>query len=978
MEIAGPMVELVKMVLAPIRKCWKYHRGSSGYMEILNEKLEALKCRKEDRELRLRAELLPGKKSKKEVELWFAKVEKINLEIEAIQRKFENLKYFYRACFGSIVFKKMRDVEELYEMGVFPDGLVEDIPHFGDLLPTTTLEGETTTKRKMREIWACLIGDEVRKVGVYGMGGIGKTTTMKHINNCILEHKDKFDNVIWVTVSKSSTLIRLQDAIACKLGLNISRYEDETRRAGLLYDSLIRKKRFVLILDDLWEVYRLEDVGIPEPTPENGCKLVLTTRSLDVCRRMSCKSIRMELLSKEEARNLFLNTVGRDVLCDPNLEAIMNEFVEECGCLPLAIITVAGSLKGIVDYCEWKTSLEELKASVEGDTKMGSTVLEQLKFSYERLSDKKLQDCLLYCALYPEDARIYREDLIECLIDEGIIDGLKSRQAGFEKGHSMLNKLENACLLEGLVDDDKVKYVKMHDLVRDMSLQITSANPKFLVQAGVGLRDIPDAERWEEGLVRVSLIRNNISHVQSAASPRCPRLLTLMLNYNILKNVPDGFFSQMNSLKVLDLSYTSIENLPKSVSDLENLTALLVRRCERLKYVSSLANLRALRRLDCSYTGITEVPEGMDFLVNLRYLNLESRTLQMLPDGVLPKLSNLQCLLLCHNFFNILKVKGEELASLRKLETFKGMLYDINHFNTYISSLEERRLANYVIQVGYQVYAYDDLYQYKRHKKAIILTQCDINESLPGEYPLLLPKDVELLSIRECCIVKSLCTLASFNNATNLRSCTISICERIEYVLSSASCIVPLLQNLEELRLEHLSNLHWLIKEENGPASLLPPGTFSSLRNILVQYCSNLKRLFTPSLLSSLQNLEEIHVKYCKQMVEIISTSHNQNKEEGTDLFNIALPNLKVLELWGLPQLKNICNGTESLVASSLHEVSIWKCPNLRSIPFLDKEPYPPLVHSIDVHKQWWESLEWQHPNSKEALQHVCKFWVQE
>ncbi|KAH7564686.1 hypothetical protein JRO89_XS09G0006300 [Xanthoceras sorbifolium] len=46
--------------------------------------------------------------------------------------------------------------------------------------------------------------------------------------------------------------------------------------------SMLRGKRFVLILDDMWEAIQLEEVGIPEPTKENSCKLVITTCSLDV------------------------------------------------------------------------------------------------------------------------------------------------------------------------------------------------------------------------------------------------------------------------------------------------------------------------------------------------------------------------------------------------------------------------------------------------------------------------------------------------------------------------------------------------------------------------------------------------------------------------------------------------------------------------------------------------------------------------
>lgn len=135
----------------------------------------------------------------------------------------------------------------------------------------------------------------------------------------------------------------------------------------------------MLILDDMSEAFHLEAVGIPEPTLDNECKIVLTTPSHDVCRRMGCKGIEMELLSKDEAWNLFLDKVGHDVLRTPGLVAIVKLVAEECACLPLAIITIAGSMKGVVDEFEWRNALEQLRESREGLNDM-KKVLEHWTF----------------------------------------------------------------------------------------------------------------------------------------------------------------------------------------------------------------------------------------------------------------------------------------------------------------------------------------------------------------------------------------------------------------------------------------------------------------------------------------------------------------------------------------------------------------------------------------------------------------------
>ncbi|KAF8388124.1 hypothetical protein HHK36_026790 [Tetracentron sinense] len=64
-------------------------------------------------------------------------------------------------------------------------------------------------------VWRCLIEeDQVRIIGLYGMGGVGKTTLLKKINN---EFDDRgtndFDVVIWVVVSKESNVRMVQKTI---------------------------------------------------------------------------------------------------------------------------------------------------------------------------------------------------------------------------------------------------------------------------------------------------------------------------------------------------------------------------------------------------------------------------------------------------------------------------------------------------------------------------------------------------------------------------------------------------------------------------------------------------------------------------------------------------------------------------------------------------------------------------------------------
>ena len=94
--------------------------------------------------------------------------------------------------------------------------MIDVVRDEGKALLVTQLTGETTSKRNMEKIWKFLKEGGTQSIGVWGMGGIGKTTIVTRIHNLLLEEKDTFGSVYWVTVSKDSSIRKLQDAIAEK------------------------------------------------------------------------------------------------------------------------------------------------------------------------------------------------------------------------------------------------------------------------------------------------------------------------------------------------------------------------------------------------------------------------------------------------------------------------------------------------------------------------------------------------------------------------------------------------------------------------------------------------------------------------------------------------------------------------------------------------------------------------------------------
>ncbi|KAG4149714.1 hypothetical protein ERO13_D05G351150v2, partial [Gossypium hirsutum] len=271
MEYVEPVLGIAKCFGPPVCKYLKYHRKLNDYVRNFKRIKDELNCKMEDIELQLKTELLCplGEIPKQGVENWLTDVKETIREAQVVENKVSNGRYL---CQMKEFLDKAPNASE---------GLAMDGPSGGLPLPTSELVGEEAVRN---EIWACLMQEEVSKIGVWGMGGVGKTTIMKHIHNDLLKQQ-RFERVIWVTISKEFNVMKVQDDIASALQSKeyLATEGDKLRRAAILSEMLKKAGKHGLILDDVWD----KEVGIPEPSGRNGCKLVLTTRSEYVCKHMS-------------------------------------------------------------------------------------------------------------------------------------------------------------------------------------------------------------------------------------------------------------------------------------------------------------------------------------------------------------------------------------------------------------------------------------------------------------------------------------------------------------------------------------------------------------------------------------------------------------------------------------------------------------------------------------------------------------------
>lgn len=562
---------------------------------------------------------------------WLQEVEGIEHKLSLIQ---EAVAANQEKCCGGIwkrclrhkqLGKRIEEVKRLGEKGICLLA-ASRIPKRAEYIPVAPIEEQPTARQNLAKIMNLLNDDRIRRIGVWGMGGVGKTTLIKNLNNKLRNatFTQPFSIVIWVTVSQELDLMKIQTQIAERLDLGLLMDRSNRSVASRLFQRLLREK-FLLILDDVWTGIDLDSLGVPQPEVHAGCKIILTSRRLDVCREMKTDvEVKVDVLNHEEAWELFCQNAG-EVTSLKHIEPLAAGVARECGGLPLAIVIMGTCMRGKTRVELWKDALTELGRSVPHNIEgVEDKVYKPLKWSYDSLQGESIKSCFLYCSLFPEDFSIQVSELVQCWLAEGFLNERQNYEDVKNRGIALIETLKDCCMLEHGDDKDTVK---MHDVVRDVAKWIASTledGSKSLAESGVGLGQVSEIE-LSKPVKRVSLMFNKISRLPEHVTG-CSEASTLLLQGNLpLQRVPEGFLLGFQALRVLNLSGTQIQRLPPSVMQLDLLGALLLKGCLCLVELPPLGRLCRLQVLDCSATLIKELPEGMEQLKKLRELNL-SRT----------------------------------------------------------------------------------------------------------------------------------------------------------------------------------------------------------------------------------------------------------------------------------------------------------------------------------------------------------------
>ncbi|WJZ99924.1 hypothetical protein VitviT2T_018329 [Vitis vinifera] len=108
---------------------------------------------------------------------------------------------------------------------------------------------------------------EMKMIGVWGMGGVGKTTLMKQVAEQAKQKKlfttEVYIDVSWTRDSEKleQGIAKIQQQITDMLGLEFKRKDESTRALEL--KTRLKEMKTLIILNDIWEEVGLKEVGIP-------------------------------------------------------------------------------------------------------------------------------------------------------------------------------------------------------------------------------------------------------------------------------------------------------------------------------------------------------------------------------------------------------------------------------------------------------------------------------------------------------------------------------------------------------------------------------------------------------------------------------------------------------------------------------------------------------------------------------------------
>ncbi|KAF9671873.1 hypothetical protein SADUNF_Sadunf12G0095300 [Salix dunnii] len=407
--------------------------------------------------------------------------------------------------------------------------------------------------------------------------------------------------------------------------------------------------------------------------------------------------IDIHTLSDDACQSIFNHVAFHERSKDEceRLKDIGNKIANKCKGLPLAAKVLGSLMQSKRTREEWEDVLssELWKLDEVDKNQVEKKIFLPLLLSYYDLPSV-VRRCFLYCAIFPKDYEMDKDELVKMWMAQGYLKGIASRDMEVV-GEQYFQVLAARSFFQ----DIKKKYrediiFKMHDIVHDFAQYMTE-NECLIV----------DGNNFGEASVETSVER--VRHLSLMLSretsfplfiQRAKGLRSLLISSNGYGwhevALPD-VMKQMTCIRSLNLSWSSIKEITKEVGKLIHLRHLNLEWCRELvslpETMCDLCNLQSLDVFQCS--SLNGLPRAIVKLIKLRHLCIIESGVAFMPKGIerLTCLRTLDCFTLCGGGEN-----ESEAANLRELKNLNhiGGILVITNLRGGIEDAVEAQLKN--------------------------------------------------------------------------------------------------------------------------------------------------------------------------------------------------------------------------------------------------------------------------------------------
>ncbi|KAL1340527.1 putative disease resistance protein RGA1 [Arachis hypogaea] len=761
---------------------------------------------------------------------------------------------------------------------------------------------------------------------IVGLGGMGKTTLVQLVYN-EPEVGNNFDLKIWVCVSENFTIKSILRSILEAVKKDKSEVMDLQVMEEKV-KQLLQTKKYLLVLDDVWKRSQEMELGLTRDKWDKlksvlscgskGSSILVSTRDNHVATIMgTCQAHYLDRLSDDDCWSLFkLRAFGPDREERAELVAIGKEIVKKCGGSPLAALALGGVMQSRSTEKEWL----EVQNSEVWSLPDENDIMPVLRLSYSCLTPT-LKQCFAFCAIFPKDMEIEKQELIYLWMANGFISSRPNLEAE-EVGNMVWNELYQKSFFQDVRADDFSGniYFKMHDLVHDLAQSISEQECICLEK-----QNLNDSSRNLHhigfDLHRSQFKKRDFEKVESLRTlyqlnidQPTPTNHSLRVLCTFGAKIPS--FGSLTCLRYLELCWLdNIESLPASICNLHKLKIL---------------KLIALWRL-------RDLPKQLTRMQNLRHLVIEDciSLSGMFPDA--HKLRDLRTL----SEYIVKSEKGHSLAELRDLNL--GGRLNIEGLEN-VGSISEAEDANLKgkqdlreLRLSWDnsgktksaVGAEEVLEALQPHSTLKLLT---IHAYEGLHWPTWMrnnsaTNNLISLHLYDC----QNCHLPPVGKLPCLKKLVVSGMDDVQYIDEDESYdnveATPLFRSLEELEVHELPNIERLLKRE----------TTHMLLSLSYLYILNCPKLQLPCLPS----VKKLHVRECSnEQLKSISNLNGLNDLElhGSDQvlcfpegMRDNMTSLATLEIYSFRELKELPSDITKLTA--LSDLTISDCRKLECLP---------------------------------------------